>query len=360
MPAPWDIPTQPLQELFSGALDIVGDVHGEWLALRSLLDHLDYNQHGEHPQGRRLIFVGDLCDRGPDSPAVMFFVRELIERGMAQCVLGNHELNILRNERKPGNGWYFPDHPDHQRPEFANVRAATARERDTARIFIASLPLALSRDDLRVTHAVWHEASMQKLANAPPASTLDLYGQFEQLTLMSIPSVLSSAAAAERQRVGAALYQQTPEVPFLPNVALQDETYQMGNPVRVVSSGMERSTAGRAFYASGKWRMVERVPWWHDYPDDVPVIVGHYWRWYSPEGQARYARGEEDLFDRAAPEQWLDARQKVFCTDFSVGARFREIHDGYAPGTFTRLAAVRWPEREVLFENGERRALLAR
>ncbi len=360
MTAAWDNPTQPLQALFPGALDIVGDVHGEWLALRSLLDHLGYDQYGEHPQSRRLVFVGDLCDRGPDSPAVMFFVRDLIDRGLAQCVLGNHELNILRNERKPGNGWYFPDHPDQKRPEYANARAANSRERDAARIFIASLPLALSRPDLRITHAVWHDASMQKLASAGRSSTLDLYAQFEQLTLQSISAELSAAAAEERHRVGAALYQPAPDVPFLPNVALQDETYQMGNPVRVVSSGMERSTAGRAFYASGKWRMVERVPWWHDYQDDVPVIVGHYWRWYSAEGQARYARGEEDLFDRAAPEQWLDGRQKVYCTDFSVGARFREIHDGYAPGTFTRLAAVRWPEQEVLFETGERRALSAR
>ena len=85
-----DLPVLPVQPLFDGPLDIVGDVHGEWLALRSLLTHLGYDAHGEHRLGRRLVFVGDLCDRGPDSPAVMEFTQRLVARGVAQCVLGNH------------------------------------------------------------------------------------------------------------------------------------------------------------------------------------------------------------------------------------------------------------------------------
>ena len=360
MTAAWDTVTRPLQPLFDGPLDIIGDVHGEWLALRNLLDQLGYDQHGEHRGGRRLIFVGDLCDRGPDSPGVVFFVRELVMRGVAQCVLGNHELNILRNERKPGNGWYFADHPDHSRPEFSGARRANLRERDTARIFVSTLPLALERTDLRVTHAVWHDDSLRRVAAAAPASTLDLYLAFEQQTLAAIPSSLADAASAEKRRVGTALFDPAQKVPFLPNLALEDETYQMGNPIRVVSSGVERSTAGRPFFAGGKWRMVERIPWWREYADDKPVIIGHYWRWYSREGQQRYARDEEDLFAQAGPANWLDARERVYCTDFSVGARFQEIRDGFAPGTYTRLAAVRWPEREVVFENGERRALAPR
>ena len=102
--------------LLAGPIDVVGDVHGEYLALRQLLSHLGYDQHGEHPGGRRLVFVGDLCDRGPDSPAVIRLVRELIGRDLSQCVLGNHELNVLRQERKNGNGWIFDEHPDHARP----------------------------------------------------------------------------------------------------------------------------------------------------------------------------------------------------------------------------------------------------
>ena len=40
---------QPIQTLPDGALDIVGDVHGEWLALQNLLRHLGYDGEGNHP-----------------------------------------------------------------------------------------------------------------------------------------------------------------------------------------------------------------------------------------------------------------------------------------------------------------------
>ena len=79
-----------IQPLPAGSLDIVGDIHGEYGALCSLLDHLGYDQQGHHPDGRTLVFVGDFCDRGPDSPAVLARVQALVESGRAAAVLGNH------------------------------------------------------------------------------------------------------------------------------------------------------------------------------------------------------------------------------------------------------------------------------
>ena len=69
-----------VRELFPGSLDIVGDIHGEVDALRSVLDTLGYGRDGVHPQGRRLVFLGDLSDRGPDSPAVVELVSNLVAR----------------------------------------------------------------------------------------------------------------------------------------------------------------------------------------------------------------------------------------------------------------------------------------
>ena len=59
-----------VQNLFAGSIDVVGDVHGEIEALRTLLTRLRYGPDGSHSDGRRLVFVGDLTDRGPDSPAL--------------------------------------------------------------------------------------------------------------------------------------------------------------------------------------------------------------------------------------------------------------------------------------------------
>ena len=67
--------------LFGGPIDVIGDIHGECGTLCELLDRLGYDGNGAHPEGRRLVFVGDLIDRGPDSPGVARrLVRHLIEQ----------------------------------------------------------------------------------------------------------------------------------------------------------------------------------------------------------------------------------------------------------------------------------------
>ncbi len=348
-------PNKLLQSLFSGALDIVGDVHGEYLALRQLLRHLGYDKFGEHPGGRRLVFVGDLCDRGPDSPAVVNLVRELIGRDLAQCVLGNHEINLLRQERKNGNGWMFDQHPDHEKPWHAACQRANGREREDIRRFFNSLPLTLERQDLRVTHAAWHAPSLQQLAQRPLQDTLIHYRHFEASLPQLIPRRLSEAAEREKKQWSVLLPDPNAVVPLLENLAAEDEIYQTANPIRVVTSGLEKRCE-QPFYASGKWRMVGRVPWWDSY-SERPVIVGHYWRWWDKGAANLYSRGEPDLFSGAGPLDWMGDSKAVYCVDFSVGARFREITDGHEPGRFTRLGAVRWPDNEIAFDNGERFAL---
>jgi len=154
---------RPTARLFDGPLDVIGDVHGEIEALTSLLGHLGYCSDGSHAEGRRAVFVGDLCDRGPDSPAVLDLVMDRVRRGLAQCVLGNHELNVLLGEPKHGNGWFFDRNHELANGEFLNSRTATPERRAAWIGFLEQLPLALVRDDLRVVHACWDEAALSTL-----------------------------------------------------------------------------------------------------------------------------------------------------------------------------------------------------
>ncbi|MFG2934905.1 polynucleotide kinase-phosphatase [Streptomyces sp. NPDC048282] len=74
----------------TGPFDIVGDIHGCASELESLLAKLGYAD-GVHPDGRTAVFVGDLVDRGPDSPGVLRRVMSMVGSGNALCVPGNHE-----------------------------------------------------------------------------------------------------------------------------------------------------------------------------------------------------------------------------------------------------------------------------
>ncbi len=79
----------------TGPFDIIGDVHGCSAELAALLGKLGYTD-GVHPQGRTAVFVGDLVDRGPDSPGVLRRVMSMVASGNALCVPGNHEKKLSR------------------------------------------------------------------------------------------------------------------------------------------------------------------------------------------------------------------------------------------------------------------------
>lgn len=89
----------------TGPFDVVGDVHGCRAELETLLSTLGYRVERDaegravdaaHPEGRTAVFVGDLVDRGPDTPGVLRLVMGMVAAGHALCVPGNHENKLGR------------------------------------------------------------------------------------------------------------------------------------------------------------------------------------------------------------------------------------------------------------------------
>ncbi|MBP6731581.1 MAG: polynucleotide kinase-phosphatase, partial [Chitinophagales bacterium] len=92
----------------TGPFDIIGDVHGCFTELEELLIKLGYTiRRTEATEtnfgfevtalaGRKAIFVGDLVDRGPDSPAVLRLVMSMVNAKVAYCVPGNHDLKLQK------------------------------------------------------------------------------------------------------------------------------------------------------------------------------------------------------------------------------------------------------------------------
>jgi bis(5'-nucleosyl)-tetraphosphatase (symmetrical) len=70
----------------------IGDVQGCADELDEMIARAQ-RRFGAHFE---LWLVGDLVNRGPYNLRVLRTVRELMERGRARCVLGNHELGLLR------------------------------------------------------------------------------------------------------------------------------------------------------------------------------------------------------------------------------------------------------------------------
>jgi protein phosphatase len=94
-----------------GPFDIIGDVHGCFDELVDLLGQLGYSieknpsENGalgysvRPPDGRKVVFLGDLVDRGPKIPEVLALVMGMIEAGTGLCVPGNHEIKLMRKLR---------------------------------------------------------------------------------------------------------------------------------------------------------------------------------------------------------------------------------------------------------------------
>jgi len=99
-----------------GPFDIVGDVHGCFDELVELLERLGYGVERNtgqvegdwavtppaadarlgQPCHRKIVFLGDLVDRGPKTPAVLRLVMRLVAEGKALCVPGNHDMKLVR------------------------------------------------------------------------------------------------------------------------------------------------------------------------------------------------------------------------------------------------------------------------
>lgn len=91
----------------SGPFDVIGDVHGCGDELEDLLRQLGWSvtwtEDGgarrptlSHPEGRKLVFAGDLVDRGPRSLDALLFAEEAVTSGVGYAVMGNHDERLLR------------------------------------------------------------------------------------------------------------------------------------------------------------------------------------------------------------------------------------------------------------------------
>ena len=126
-------------------IDIIGDIHGHYQQLIRLTEKMGYSMSQKkmhHPENRKLGFVGDFINRGPQSVEVLTLVKSLCESGDAIAVLGNHEFRLIQNSV---TGKKVP------------------KEYEPFIPWLRTLPLFIELDTFRIVHAVWHFSSIELL-----------------------------------------------------------------------------------------------------------------------------------------------------------------------------------------------------
>ena len=152
-----------------GPFDVIGDVHGCHEELVTLLGRLGYRREDDafaHPEGRQAVFLGDLPNRGPDTPGVLATVAAMVARARALYIPGNQCAKLYRMLRGETAN---PKPAVAATLEAINALAPVRRER-VVRDFLAlyeSAPPYLVLDEGRfvVTHAGIEESMMWKTSD---------------------------------------------------------------------------------------------------------------------------------------------------------------------------------------------------
>ena len=161
--------------------DLIGDIHGHADELENLLGKLGYQQRRgsfRHPAGRRVLFLGDYIDRGPDIRRVLPIVRAMTEEGQALAIAGNHEVNALKFAQRDETGAFLKEHSQWNQQVHAACleQIAIPHPREWAEWlqWFRELPLYLDLGDLRMVHACWNADAIKQIGPINPLTEQNL------------------------------------------------------------------------------------------------------------------------------------------------------------------------------------------
>lgn len=295
--------------------DLIGDIHGYATPLKHLLDRLGYRERRgvwAHTE-RRVIFLGDFVDRGPEQVETVHIARAMVENGQALAVMGNHEFNavVWATEDPDRPGHYLRAHNDkHHRQHQAyleQVGEGSALHRDHIAWF-KTLPLYLDLEGVRVVHACWHRPSLDRLADYLDGHQRILPHAWPTLTREGTPAY----DALETLLKGL-------EIPLPTGVEFNDKDGNRRGHIR--TRWWELGGITYRDLAMVPPEAIEEIP--HDpipedvrpgYEGDKPLFVGHYWLTGIPEPLTPH----------------------IACLDYSIAAGHT------ASGGNGKLCAYRW------------------
>ena len=136
-----------------------------------MLGRLGYRPRGEgfaHDGGRRVIFLGDFVDRGPQVGRVLRIVRAMVDAGDAFAVIGNHEFNAIAYHTPDADrpGEFLRPHSRKNVEQHYETASQLGGEVGRWVDWFRTLPPTFDRDGVRAVHACWDEEAIAALDRA--------------------------------------------------------------------------------------------------------------------------------------------------------------------------------------------------
>lgn len=275
--------------------DIIGDIHGHATRLELLLTKLGYEKikgSYRHPE-RKVLFVGDYIDRGPEIRETLQIVRDMTENEQAIALMGNHEYNALCFHFKDSLGGHLREHSIKNMiqhfetiKQFQNSQA----EYENYLEWFLTLPLFVELPQFRATHACWSDRNIQYLSSVLEDNRLNA-------DLLYTSTVRNSRlfAAVDDTLKGK-------EIPMPPGLSFQDKDGTNRTDIRI----KWWENPAKSTYRSISVIPLPTLPELPIQPTDTldtyysetekPVFFGHYW-----------LKGTPQLI-----------RHNICCTDYSV------------------------------------------
>ena len=157
--------------------DIIGDVHGHAMLLKKLLKTLGYVKSDgtwRHAE-RKVVFIGDFINRGPEIRETVQIVRQMTEAGSALTILGNHEYSAILYHIKDSAGMYLSRHIAGNRNQIQSTLTAFAgfipEWKDHLK-WLRTLPFYIDLGQIRVIHAYWNDSDINYLKSFIPKGKL--------------------------------------------------------------------------------------------------------------------------------------------------------------------------------------------
>jgi hypothetical protein len=254
--------------------DLIGDIHGQYDKLVDLLNRLGYEAARKtfrHPDGRKVVFLGDYVDRGPRIRDTLHLVRGMVDAGDAVAIMGNHEFNAVAYATPDGEGGYLRQHkPNNVHQHAATLRDFAGKETEWTEWlnWFRRLPMFLDLGGVRAVHACWDERGLTLVQGTPLVEDdfLHLAARKGTVEHETVETILKGPELALPQ---GASFRDKENIPRH-NVRTRWWNLRAGLTLGDITMPLPTEVALPLTQDH-----IDRLPQYH--PEAAPVFFGHYW-----------------------------------------------------------------------------------